>query len=210
MKRSFDTLCRLHRTAVLAGDQMACIALAVEADPWVLPDYLSSASTADRSEAAAGRGDPFTGGDMEAVAFHTAVKMADGVQCTQLDSGGHRRLRTGPADFEELELGGAGTGPPSSGPAAGVSVLYPEHGMDAEKILKVEPGCFTHWVPFDFRRFRHPARAQYENGLYSLNAEHWKQQVRRAKGIVAERERLAEATRLSGNASATNCAAKFP
>ena len=130
---------------------------------------------------------------MEAVAFPTAVKMADGVQCPRwVQETIDTYDRAG--DFEQLEPVALELDRRPADKRLEVQ-LHPEHGMDAAKILKVEPGCFSHWVPFDFRRFRHPARAQYENGLYTLNAEHWKQQVRRARGIVAERERLAEATR---------------
>ena len=191
VKRSHDTLCKLHRTAKLAGDQMACIALAVEADPWILPDHFFRFDAGQvrlrRAEAIR------TGGDMEDIEFHIAVKMADDVQCKHwIQEAIDAYDRAG--RFEELEQVALELDRRPAEKRLEVQ-LHPEHGMDAEKILKVEPGCFTHWVPFDFRRFRHPARAQYENGLHSLNAEHWKTQVRRARGIVEERERIAEATR---------------
>ena len=191
VKRSFDTLCTLHRTAKLAGDPMACIALAVEADPWILPDHFFRF---DSGEVRLRRVSAIrTGGDMEPVEFHTAVKMADDVQCKQwIQEAIDAYDRAG--RFEELERVALELDRRPADKRLEVQ-LHPEHGMEAEKILKVEPGCFSNWLPFDFRRFRHPARAQYENGLYTLNAEHWKAQVRRARGVVAERERLAKATR---------------
>ena len=191
VKRSYETLCMLHRTAVLAGDRMACIALAVEADPWTLPAYLFRF---DGGQVRLRRASEIrTGGDMEAVEFHLAVRMADDVQCKHwIQEAIDAADKAG--DFAQLERVALELDGRPADKRLEVQ-LHPGHGMDAEKILKVEPGCFNHWVPFDFRRFRHPARAQYENGLYTLNAEHWKQQVRRARGIVEERERIAAAKR---------------
>ncbi len=56
VQRSYNTLLKLHRTAVLAGDRMACIALAAEADPWTLPGFFFRFDGG--GQAAAGGGDP--------------------------------------------------------------------------------------------------------------------------------------------------------
>ena len=191
VKRSYETLVTLHRTAVLAGDRMACIALAVEADPWQLPAYLFRF---DGGQVRLRRASEIrTGGDLEDIEFHIAVRMADDVQCKRwIQEAIDAADKAG--DFEQLELVALELDRRPADTRLEVQ-LHPEHGMDAEKVLKVEPGCFSNWVPFDFRRFRHPARGQYENGLHTLNAEHWKQQVRRAREIVQEREQIAAARR---------------
>ena len=185
VKRPHDVLVALHRTAVLAGDRMACIALAFEAKPWPLPAYLFRF---DGGQVRLRRAEAIRcGGDLEDVEFHIAVKMADAVQWKRwIQEAIDAADKAG--DFEQLELVALELDRRPADKRLEVQ-LHPEHGMDAEKIVKVEPGCFNHWVPFDFRRLDHPARAQYENGLYTLNGEHWKQQVRRAREVVAERER---------------------
>ena len=82
--------CKLHRTAVLAGDRMACIALAVEADPWTLPAYLFRF---DGGQVRLRRAEAIRcGGDLEAVEFHIAVAHGRRRAVQGLDSGGHRRL----------------------------------------------------------------------------------------------------------------------
>ena len=189
VKRSYETLVELHRTAVLAGDRMACIALAVEADPWTLPAYLFRF---DGGQVRLRRAEAIrTGGDLEDIEFHIAIRMADGVQWKGwIQEAIDAADKAG--DFEQLELVALELDRRPADRRLEVR-LHPEHGMDAARIVKVEPGCFNHWVPFDFRRFRHPARAQYENGLHTLNGEHWKQQVRRAREVVAERARIAAA-----------------
>ena len=60
VQRSYNTLIKLHRTAVLAGDRMACIALAAEAKPWHLPAYLFRFD-GGKVQAAAGCRDPHRG-----------------------------------------------------------------------------------------------------------------------------------------------------
>ncbi len=130
---------------------------------------------------------------MEDIEFDTAVKMADDVQCKRwIQDAIDAYDRAG--RFDELEPVALELDRRPVDKRLEVQ-LHPEHGMDADNILKAAAADFANWVPFDFRRFRHPARAQYENGLHTLNAEHWKAQVRRARGIVEERERIAEATR---------------
>ena len=191
VQRSYNTLIKLHRTAVLAGDRMACIALAAEANPWHLPAYFFrfDGGKVRLRRAAEIR----TGGDLEDIEFDTAVKMADDVQCKHwIQDAIDAYDRAG--RFDELERVALELDARPLDKRLEVQ-LHPEHGMDAEAILKAAAADFANWVPFDFRRFRHPARAQYENGLHTLNAEHWKTQVRRARGIVEERERIAEATR---------------
>ena len=191
VQRSYNTLLKLHRTAVLAGDRMACIALAAEAKPWHLPAYLFrfDGGKVRLRRAAEIR----TGGDMEDIEFDTAVKMADDVQCKHwIQDAIDAYDRAGRFDVLErvaLELDRRPVDQRLE------VQLHPEHGMDAGKILKAAAADFANWVRFDFRRFRHPARAQYENGLHTLNAEHWKAHVRRARGVAEERERIAEATR---------------
>ena len=191
VKRPHDVLVALHRTAVLAGDRMACIALAFEAKPWPLPAYLFRF---DGGQVRLRRAEAIRcGGDLEDIEFHIAVKMADDVQWKRwIQEAIDAADKAG--DFEQLELVALELDRRPADKRLEVQ-LHPEHGMDAERIVKVEPGCFNHWVPFDFRRLDHPARAQYENGLHTLNGEHWKQQVRRAREVVAERERIAAARR---------------
>ncbi len=191
VQRSYNTLLKLHRTAVLAGDRMACIALAAEAKPWTLPGFFFRF---DGGEVKLRRAAEIrTGGDMEDIEFDTAVKMADDVQCKHwIQNAIDAYDRAG--DFDVLERVALELDARPLDKRLEVQ-LHPEHGMDAAHLLKAAAADFANWVPFDFRRFRHPARAQYENGLHTLNAEHWKAQVQRARGIVEERERIAEATR---------------
>ena len=191
VKRSYNTLVKLHRTAKLAGDADACVALQREAHPWTFPAYFFRF---DAGEVRLRRGCEIrTGGDLDDIEFHVAVKMADEVQCKQwIQEAIDAYDRAG--RFDELEKVALEL---DRRPASGrlERQLHPHHGLDAAKIVKVEPGCFSNWLAFDLRRLDSPARARYHNGLHTLNATYWQEQVDRAREVLQERERIAEATR---------------